>query len=325
MKIKAFAPGKIILFGEHTVVYNKPAIAVAINQGVNVELTPRDDLQVHIKVEPINYFSIHELNNNTLNFNYDKSNKKITDYIYEVISQFKYPTGFNLSVDIKMYLGAGLGSSAAVTVSTLKALSLFTDENLSLSDIASHARDVEIKIQGAASPIDTAMSTYGGIIYIDENSELNPIDFNMKLPLLISNCEIAGNTGELVASVREKYEKYPEIINPIFEAMHNIASEARKALETGDGDKLATLMNINQGLLDSIGVNTLELSQMVYDARNFGSLGSKLTGSGGGGCIISYTPHDIDDIHEKLSQKYLTFMCEQSNSGVHGKIIEGGS
>lgn len=228
MKIKAFAPGKIILFGEHTVVYNKPAIAVAINQGVDVTLTSRSDDIVNINVETINYSKKLKLNNGKLVYEYDDSQKQITDYIYEVISLFEYEGGFDLSVDIKMYLGAGLGSSAAVTVSTLKALALYSGNDLSLDEIAKIARSIEIKIQGAASPIDTAMSTYGGIIYIDENSNLNPIDFDMKLPLLVSNCEIAGNTGKLVASVRNKYEKYPEVLEHIFTATANVAIDAKR-------------------------------------------------------------------------------------------------
>ena len=322
MKIESFAPGKIILFGEHTVVYNKPAIAVAINRGVDVELTSRDDDEVNIHISPINYSQKLVLTDGMLNYEYDSSNKRISDYIYEVINRFKFNHGFNLNVNINMYLGAGLGSSAAVTVAVLKAVMLYTDNDATLDEIASIARDIEIKIQGAASPIDTAMSTYGGIIYIDENSNLNPINFDMQLPLIVSNCEIAGNTGEIVASVKDKYDKHTPIMESIFDAMAKIATDAKIALECGNSMKLAELMNMNQGLLDAIGVNTLELSEMVYQSRKFGSEGSKLTGSGGGGCIIAYAPHDSDEVYLKLSQLYKTFKCKQSNSGVYAKIVE---
>lgn len=81
-------------------------------------------------------------------------------------------------------------------------------------------------------------------------------------------------------------------------------------------------MNINQGLLDSIGVNTLELSDMVYLTRKYGAKGSKLTGSGGGGCIIAYCPDNIEEIYTQLKNKYPTFKCEQSDEGVQAEIIE---
>ena len=263
MKIKAFAPGKVILFGEHSVVHKKPAIAVAINRGVEVEVTSRDDDIVRIDVPLVNYSESSELTDKKLFFELDSQNKMITDYIYEVINLFEFDNGFNLTVDIKMYLGAGLGSSAAVTVSCIKALSLLAGIKLNKDQIARQARDIEIKIQGAASPIDTSMSTYGGIIYIDEKSQLNRIDFDMDLPLIVSNCEISGNTGKLVESVRQKYVKYPEIVGNIFNAMQLIARNAKEALETGNSELIGELMNLNQGLLDSIGVNTVELSEDV--------------------------------------------------------------
>ncbi len=322
MKIKAFAPGKVILFGEHSVVHKRPAIAVAINRGVDVELTTRNDNVVQIEVPLIGYSQESELVDKKLNFELDSQNKMITDYIYEAIDLFEFEQGFNLKVEIRMYLGAGLGSSAAVTVSCIKALSLLAGIDMDKKSIAREARNIEIKIQGAASPIDTSMSTYGGIIYIDENFELNRIKFDMNLPLIVSNCEISGNTGILVESVRQKYVKYPNIVGNIFNAMQEIAINAKDALENGDSDLIGDLMNLNQGLLDSIGVNTVELSDMVYLSRKCGAKGSKLTGSGGGGCIIAYCPENIDKIYDELSKKYPTFKCEQSDDGVHAQIIE---
>lgn len=321
MKIKAFAPGKIILFGEHTVVYKKPAIAVAIDRGVNVELIPRNDDNITVKLDLIDYYKKSQLVNKKLNYKIDSQKKMITDYIYEVINLFEFEKGFDLTVDIEMYLGAGLGSSAAVTVSTLKAVSLYVNKQIDKKTIAQTAREIEIKIQGAASPIDTSMSTYGGIIFIDENSKLNRIDFNMKLPLIVSNCEISGNTGKLVESVRLKYEKYPTIVGNIFKAMEQIAIDAKVALEKGNSELIGDLMNINQGLLDAIGVNTIELSDMVYKAREYGAKGSKLTGSGGGGCIIAYTPENSDEIYKQLRKDYATFKCVQSDTGVSAEII----
>ncbi len=321
MKIRAFAPGKVILFGEHVVVYKRPAIAVAIDRGVEVELVPRQDNIISVDVDLIGYSDSFTLVDKRLNYQCDPENKRVTDYIYEVINLFEFDNGFNLKVDINMYLGVGLGSSAAITVATLKALSLYLSLDYDKKTIASIAHEIEVKIQGAASPLDTSMSTYGGLIYIDNKSKLNRIKCNMQLPLIVSNCQISGNTGILVESVRLKYEKYPEIIGNVFKAVEEIVDLAKIAFEKADSDKISDLMNINQGLLDSMGVNTLELSEMVYLSRRYGASGSKLTGSGGGGCIISYCPEDIDGIYEKMREQYPTFKCEQSDLGVYGEII----
>lgn len=322
MKIKSFAPGKIILFGEHSVVHNKPAIAAAINRGVDVELTSRNDNAVHVVVPVIGYDKKHELTNSQLNYSIDSHKKMITDYIYEVINLFEFQSGFDLIVNINMYLGVGLGSSAAVTVSTLKAVSMYADKDYTKDEIASIARSIEIKIQKAASPIDTSMSTYGGIIYIDNEFNLHGVDVNMNLPLIVQNCQISGNTGKLVESVRQKYEKYPNIVGKIFDAMEQIAVDAKKALEEGNVEHLSNYMNLNQGLLDSIGVNTLELSEMIYTIRRHGAKGSKLTGSGGGGCIIAFCPDNIDEVYDSLDDEYPKFKCELSTDGVKASIIK---
>jgi mevalonate kinase len=323
MKIKTSAPGKVILFGEHTVVYKKPAIAVAIDKTVNVELISRDDDVVHVYVPSIDYSYKGILKNNELKYERNKYDpSRITDYIHEVIQLFKFDKGFDLYVNINMHLGAGLGSSAATTVASMKALSKYAGLNYDDKTIATKSRLIEIEIQGAASPIDTAMSTYGGMIYVDEKSNLNKIVPNIDLPLVVAFCDKRGNTGELVESVRQKYNKYPEIIENIFNAMATIAVDAKSILENSNAVTLGDLMNINQGLLDSIGVNTIELSDMVYISREHGAYGAKLTGSGGGGSIIAYCPENIDNILNELNKNYIAFKCNYSENGVTIEIID---
>jgi mevalonate kinase len=98
--------------------------------------------------------------------------------------------------------------------------------------------------------------------------------------------------------------------------MEIITQKARQALLTGEEDVLADLMNINQGLLDALGVNTPELSQMVYQARAAGARGSKITGAGGGGAIIAYAPDRLETVLKKLQQEEEAFRVELSPTGV---------
>jgi mevalonate kinase len=108
-----------------------------------------------------------------------------------------------------------------------------------------------------------------------------------EVPLIIGYIPRTATTKELVAMVRRKYETMREIIEPIIRTIGLITRRGREALERGDLELMGALMNINHGLLDSLGVSTRQLNEIVYAARNAGALGSKLTGAGGGGCMIA--------------------------------------
>lgn len=314
MEIKASAPGKIILFGEHVVVYKRPAIALAINKTVDTILRPRDDNKIVIVVPSINLNHVLEITDGKID--YSRKKLSVLDYIYEVFSQFNIQQGFDLIININLPLGAGLGSSAAVTVSTIAVIAKFTNVDLSKKEIAKMAHNIEINVQKVASPIDTALSTYGGFIYLDTDSNVNKITTDINLELIVAYTQKRGNTGLLVDSVKKEYEKYPQILENIFNTVEILTNQAKSALENQDKTLIGDLMNINQGLLDSIGVNTIELSDMIYVARNEGAYGAKLTGSGGGGSIVVYAPKNTKQIFEKLNKFENAFKAEISSNGV---------
>lgn len=232
-------------------------------------------------------------------------------------------TGLDVTVDIEMPVASGLGSSAAVTVATLAAASKYYQLNLKPKAISSLAHLVELEVQGAASPIDTTLSTYGGVIYLSPDAqEIVRLPIDWDLPLVIGHTRRQGNTGELVESVRLKKESYPSVINPIFESIQEVTEEARNALLEKDENKLGELMNINHGLLDALGVNTPALSRMVYLARQKGALGSKITGAGGGGSIIAYCPNKMDEVIDELQEEEQAFPVKLRHEGVTCNVIE---
>ena len=121
----------------------------------------------------------------------------------------------------------------------------------------------------------------------------------------------------MVKNVKHLKDSYPELVNPIIDTMGKIANEARVAILKNDTDKIAELMNLNQGLLDGLGVNTYELSRMIYNARNNGALASKITGSGGGGSIISLCKNEtVDDVANAINQEDNTIKVKFSGEGV---------
>jgi len=315
MKARASAPGKAILFGEHAVVYGKPAIAIAINKRAYINVSKRDDDKIRVNVRDLGISGYLDVVNGKIQ---SKNNRiGILEYPLKVMEKIHDGSGLDVTIDVNIPIGAGLGSSSAVTVATILAVSKFNDMDLSKEQIAKYAYEVESDVQNAASPIDTTLSTYGGVIYLSENAEkIVPLEINWDIPLVIGSTEKRGNTGKLIEWVRLRKETYPEIMDNLIDSIGVVTKIARKYILERDDNKIGELMNINHGLLDAIGVNTKELSDMVYLARNAGALGSKITGAGGGGSIIAYCPSKIDQVFSALDAVENAFKAKISKKGV---------
>lgn len=320
MQVTASAPGKSILFGEHAVVYGKPAIAVAVDQRVQVEINHGLDSGIHVKIDSLGLSGYLDVEKDTMELNKDGVNQGILKFILKALQKVfpQSPSeGLEIEVNLQIPVGTGLGSSAAITVATLAAASKYNHNDLSLNQIAAYGHEVELEVQNAASPIDTTLSTYGGAVYLSKNAEeMIRLPINWDMPLVIAYIPRKSNTGELVESVRKMREAYPEVINPILDSMEQITESARKAISDKNEQKIGELMNINQGLLDALGVNTQELSFMVYKARKAGAIGSKLTGAGGGGSILAYCPEKTKKVLIELQKYGKAFPLKISQEGV---------
>ncbi|MEN6554006.1 MAG: hypothetical protein ABFC34_14090 [Methanobacterium sp.] len=172
-------------------------------------------------------------------------------------------------------------------------------------------------VQKSASPLDTTISTYGGLIYLETNAEdIVQLDIDYDIPVVIGYTDTRGDTGKLVEAVRIRRDIYPEIINPIIDSIELITEEAKQAILENDKKRIGELMNINHGLLDALGVNTKELSSMVYTARNAGACGSKITGAGGGGSIIAYCPGGTGNVISAINETENALNADISREGV---------
>lgn len=322
IQVTARAPGKAILFGEHAVVFGKPAIAVAVKRYAHVTITPRVDSEIYAEAAGLEVSGYLDLEEETINTQAYKFETGLLKYVLNALKTIENRInhevkGLNVAVEIDMPVGSGLGSSAAVTVATLAAAARYYGQELELEEVAKLAHHVELGVQGAASPIDTTLSTYGGAIYLSPDAEsLVKLHLEYDLPLVIGHTKREGNTGELVLSVKKRRDKFPEIIDPVFDSIEGVTEEARRALQEGSQERLGELMNINHGLLDALGVNTEPLSRMVYLAREKGALGSKITGAGGGGSIIAYCPGKIEEVIHELQLVEEAFPAEISPDGV---------
>jgi mevalonate kinase len=271
--ISCSAPGKIYLFGEHAVVYGETAIACAVELRTRVMAEISDSVVIQSQI-------------GRTEIDYEKH-----PYISSVVEKIKeiVPVkGVFLDIDSDIPVGSGLGSSAAVTIASIGALNELFGCGLSLNEIAKLGHQIEIEVQGAASPTDTYVSTFGGVVTIPDRRKLRTPECG----IVIGDTGVFSSTKELVANVRKLRESYPALIEPLMASIGRISKIGESLVLAGDYSSIGRLMNVNQGLLDALGVNILELSRLIYSARGAGAFGAKITGSGGGGCMVALTAPD---------------------------------
>ncbi len=258
----ASAPGKIILFGEHAVVYGKHALVSAINLRCKAEVKKSGEIRIHSKFGTTGLdFEVHPY----------------ISFAIKRFSELRDLKGVEVKIESDIPPGSGLGSSAAVTVSTLMALNEEFNAGLSREEICEIARKVEIDVQGRASGIDPFISTFGGSwLFPDMEKFLVPYSF-----FVIYVGE--KSTSEMVSKVAKLKEKYPEVMEGIFNAIDSISIEAYRRIN--DPKSVKDLISINQSLLRGIGVSTPEIDYLISKLEEEGIV-AKITGAGGGGCIF---------------------------------------
>lgn len=283
----ASAPGKIILFGEHAVVSGTPALGSAIDLRARVTL---EDLPGKMEIEVCNLalagFSVDLLTGQISS----AGALNAIRYVSAVLNEFG-AKDLKVKVESDIPPAAGLGSSAAIVVATLAALNGHLNLGLSRDDIAAKAHRIERSVQqGLGSPMDTALATYGG--YCQVSDKIQKLDLP-ELVMVVGYTERSHDTRSEVQKVQVLLQLYPDVVGPIFNAIGAISTRAIPLIREERCEELGRLMNVNHGLLEAVGVCTRELADLVYAARGAGSaLGAKLTGAGGGGCMIALPRKD---------------------------------
>lgn len=283
--IKVSSPGKLVLFGEHAVLHGKPCIVTAIDQRMFVKIKRTNkDISVKSSQMGINKYviSLKELKKK-----HPKEIRFVLKSIENFFEKYKIKSGLKVETTSEFSSKIGFGTSAAVTVSTIKALDELFKTNMEEKDIFELAYKTVLDIQGLGSGVDIAASTYGGTLYYKNGGEvIKPIKTN-KIPLVIGYTGIKADTTKLVKKVSILKKRYPSLVNPIFDLLEKINKEARKAMSKKDYKRLGELMNFNQGLLSAAKVSCIELERLINAAREAGAYGAKLSGAGGGDCMVA--------------------------------------
>jgi len=311
--VTSSAPGKVYLFGEHAVVYGEPAVPCAIERRVHVTATEIDEgLRIHANDLQLDGFTVEYSGDGESHPDVDVAESLVEagmGYVNEAVAQARDAAdapeaGFEISVEGDIPLGAGLGSSAALVVAAIDAATRELGVELPASEIADRAYQVEHEVQdGQASRADTFCSAMGGAVRV-EGDDCRRLDGIDTLPFVIGYDGGAGDTGALVAGVRDLREEYDFAADTVT-AIGDVVREGEAVLGTGDYETLGELMDFNHGLLSALGVSSRSLDSMVWAARDADAHGAKLTGAGGGGCIVA-----LDETDDALTALKYTPGCE---------------
>jgi len=265
MKVKVSAPGKLMLLGEHAVIYDKPCLVAAVDKRMEVE------------VEKVDKDMIEAPEGMDLRF------------VKMVLKKFKkeYRKG-GVKVVTKNGFSSnyGFGSSAAVTVALSRALFELFEIKISKQELFDFGFKVVREVQGLGSGFDVAAAVYGGVSYFVKGGKKIEELKVRELPIVVGYTGVKAKTAELVRQVAELKKKQPEKVGAWLEQMGMMVEKGRKLLIKKKWQELGKLMSENQEILRHLGVSSQRLERLIEVAMEAGADGAKLSGAGKGDCMI---------------------------------------
>jgi len=284
------APGKIILFGEHAVVYGRPALAIPVNQ-VHVDVKVLDSSRAGIWISAPGIGLLAELNSLP-------ADHPIASVILKLFSppfsspqyleeKMKGQRGVEISITSTIPVAAGLGSGAAVSVALIRALALHVAYPLTNEHLNDLVYEIEKLHHGTPSGIDNTVITYNKPVYFIKGQPIETFKVGRPFTIVIGDTGIAALTKESVEDVRRLWLKDKTSFEGVFNEVGKIAFIARGSIESGKPDLLGGLMDKNHALLQRMTVSSPELDRLVDAAHSAGALGAKLSGGGRGGNMIA--------------------------------------
>jgi mevalonate kinase len=277
--VQASAPGSLMLMGEHAVLRGHPAIVCAINKRMKVKLTPRPDPTIFLH----SALGEHETTLDEL-----APNESFRFVLGAIRScRAGLAQGFDLEIRSEMSHQMGLGSSAAVTVAVLAALAGARGQTPEPGTLLDRGARIIRQVQGGVgSGADVAASAHGGCLrYLAEKPGVEKLATTPRLTVLYSGSKTP--TPEVLAIVEASRQKQPKVCDELDRLIGAVVQQGVEAAARGDWETMGGLMNINQGLMDALGVNNGKLAELVFALREDpGIFGSKISGSGLGDCVV---------------------------------------
>jgi mevalonate kinase len=282
----ASAPGKIILFGEHAVVYGRPALAVPVTQvHADVEIIDSDSAGIWIQAPDI------ELHAELYTLPSDHPIASVIHNLFFLSHISSFPN-INIKITSTIPVASGLGSGAAVTVALARALSTHINYPMTDEQINSFTYEIEKLHHGTPSGIDNTVVTYAKPVYFVKGQAIETFQVAKPFTIVIGDTGISAPTKESVGDVRKLWETDQIKWERMFDEVGELANQARDAIERGKTKELGALMNQNHRLLQKMTVSSPELDVLVSAAIKAGALGAKMSGGGRGGNMIAVVEAD---------------------------------
>lgn len=287
-RVKVSAPGKLMLFGEHAVMYGHPCIVTGVDQRMTLVAAPIKERKFRVDAPDVGVIG-YEKDLDALGV--VSNGPKGARFVETAVKLFQEKFGLPFGIVIKTkseFETSGLGSSSAVAVCTIKALSELFGKKLSKKELFNLSYKTVLEVQKTGSGFDVAAVIWGGtVFYLFGGKRIEPLKVE-NLRLVVGHSGIKAETPAMVKMVEEKYQRNEKILREIFALMGKVTQEARNSLENGNFQKVGELADVNQGLLEAIGVSSNKLSRLIFAAREAGAWGGKLSGAGGGDCMIAF-------------------------------------
>ncbi len=325
--VKVRSPVKVTLFGEHAVVYGYPAIAVAVSKYIDFKIclcSDSGELRVRSRIGRELVESAARSSSKAFSF----SDRRLI-YVAEAVNTALSELGIdgsrcaiNVDIDSDLPSGVGLGTSASVSSGIVYGVFKASGRDIDPYTLASVSRNVEIKVQGAASPMDTGTVSLGGIVMVTPKlyRALRRLEVNRDLFLVVGYTPKRKLTYEMISVVRDKLSSIGKPIEMIFESIGEISIAASQKLIRGDLRGLPELVSLNQKLLEALGVVIDETRDLVKAMLDLGVKAAKMSGGGGGGAVYGLVDSfsKAREVAEGLgAMGYAAFPATVSFRGTH--------
>ena len=281
----ASAAGKVILFGEHAVVYGRPAIAVPVSDvRATAEVEPGLDAGIEIVAQDLGCrFDVHRSYDDARAHPLQLTVRNTLEHLG--ISLEDQALCIRLRSEVP--IARGMGSGTAVATALVRALAQHYGRRLDAGAVSDLVYRTEVLLHGTPSGVDNAVVAHEEPIYFRRGLGIATFGVGAPLELLIGDTGVPSMTRDTVAAVRRLWLGAREHHEALFDAIGATVDDAREAIASGHLSTLGALMDRNQALLAALGVSGAELDGLVGAARDAGALGAKLSGGGGGGCMIA--------------------------------------